>query len=94
MGKVTAGQAEELVDWRHRAACRDEDPDLFFPVATTGPVFERQVAEAKGVCWGYCPVRSECLSWALQTRQREGVWGGKTAEERRAMQRRDRGRAA
>lgn len=54
------------MDWRHRAVCRDEDPELFFPVGTSGPAIA-QVAEAKTVC-GRCPVVSECL--ALAARQR------------------------
>jgi WhiB family redox-sensing transcriptional regulator len=67
-------------DWRHHAACRDEDPELFFPVVTT-------TKEAKGVC-GRCPVMSTCLSWALETGQDFGVWGGLDEDERRALRRR------
>jgi len=54
------------MDWRHRALCRDEDPELFFPIGTTGPA-ERQVEEAKAVC-RRCAVTSDCLSWALVMR--------------------------
>jgi WhiB family transcriptional regulator, redox-sensing transcriptional regulator len=70
-------------DWRHRAACRDVDPELFFPVGTTGPAAD-QVEQAKAVCRG-CPVSATCLSWALDTGQDSGVWGGLTEEERRAV---------
>jgi WhiB family transcriptional regulator, redox-sensing transcriptional regulator len=42
------------MDWRHRAACLEEDPELFFPIGETGPARE-QIAEAKAVCVG-CPV--------------------------------------
>ncbi|MDQ0815055.1 WhiB family redox-sensing transcriptional regulator [Streptomyces sp. B3I7] len=73
-------------NWRDRAACRTEDPDLFFPVGTTGPAL-LQIEEAKSVCRG-CPVRDECLEWALEAGQDIGVWGGLTELERRALKRR------
>ncbi|WP_329131274.1 WhiB family transcriptional regulator [Streptomyces sp. NBC_00670] len=73
-------------NWRERAACRTEDPDLFFPVGTTGPAL-LQIEEAKSVCRG-CPVRDACLEWALETGQNIGVWGGTTEMERRALKRR------
>jgi WhiB family redox-sensing transcriptional regulator len=74
------------MDWRHRALCRDEDPELFFPIGTTGPAAQ-QVDEAKAVC-RRCDVRTECLQWALETGQDAGVWGGTSEEERRALKRR------
>lgn len=73
------------MDWRHHAACRDEDPELFFPVGTSGPAV-LQIAEAKTVC-RRCPVASECLSWALDSGQDAGVWGGMSEDERRALKR-------
>ena len=75
------------MDWRHRAVCRDEDPELFFPVGTSGPAIA-QVAEAKTVC-ARCPVVSECLAWALESGQDAGVWGGMSEDERRALKRRN-----
>jgi WhiB family redox-sensing transcriptional regulator len=39
---------------------------------------------AKRIC-AKCPVREECLEWALQNQERFGVWGGKSERERRAM---------
>ena len=75
------------MDWRHRAACRDEDPELFFPVGTSGPAL-LQITEAKAVC-RRCPVWAECLEWALVSGQDHGVWGGMSEDERRAMNRRD-----
>lgn len=73
-------------DWRHRAVCRDEDPELFFPVGNSGPALV-QTAEAKAVC-RRCPVASECLEWALENRQYDGVWGGMSEDERSALKRR------
>lgn len=74
------------MDWRHRARCRDEDPELFFPVGTSGPAGD-QVGQAKAVC-RQCVVRGECLTWALDTGQATGVWGGHSEDERRALRRR------
>ena len=61
------------MDWVHRARCKDEDPELFFPVGTTGPA-AAQIAAAKSVCM-QCPVRIECLEWAMETGQDAGVSG-------------------
>ena len=82
------------MDWRHRAICRTEDPELFFPLgeehtsgnAPTGPVLVQQ-AEAKAVCH-HCPVVSDCLAWAIESGQDFGVWGETTPEERRALKHR------
>ncbi|MEU2583893.1 WhiB family transcriptional regulator [Streptomyces avermitilis] len=78
-------------NWRDSAACRTEDPDLFFPIGTTGPAL-LQIEEAKAVCHG-CPVREPCLNWALDAGQDIGVWGGTTETERRALKRRRRAMA-
>ncbi len=72
-------------DWRDLAACRDTDPDLFFPVGNAGPAL-RQVAQAKQICAG-CTVRTPCLEWALASGQEAGVWGGTSEDERRALRR-------
>ena len=60
-------------------------PDLFFPVGTTGPAIE-QIAEAKAVC-RTCEAQSACLEFALATNQDSGVWGGTSEEERRKLRR-------
>jgi len=74
------------MDWRHDALCRDEDPELFFPIGTTGPAAV-QVDEAKTVC-RRCAVVEDCLAWAIETGQDAGVWGGTSEDERRALARR------
>jgi WhiB family redox-sensing transcriptional regulator len=66
-----------------RGACRDEDPELFFPVGTTGPAL-LQIEDAKDVC-RRCQVVDACLRWALETGQDAGVWGGTSEDERRAI---------
>jgi WhiB family transcriptional regulator, redox-sensing transcriptional regulator len=73
------------VDWVHRARCKDEDPELFFPIGTTGPA-ATQIEQAKAICM-QCDVRAHCLDWALATGQDAGVWGGLSEEERRALRR-------
>ncbi len=80
------------MEWVHRAKCRDEDPELFFPIGTTGPA-AAQIDEAKAICM-QCQVRVECLDWALATGQDAGVWGGMSEEERRALRRARRREAA
>jgi WhiB family redox-sensing transcriptional regulator len=73
------------LDWVHRARCKDEDPELFFPIGTTGPA-ATQIEQAKAICM-QCEVRAQCLEWALATGQDAGVWGGMSEEERRAHRR-------
>jgi WhiB family redox-sensing transcriptional regulator len=75
-------------DWRHRAQCADPavDPELFFPISSTGPSLV-QAAAALRVCQR-CPVQQTCLEWALTTGQDQGIVGGFTEDERRSMKRR------
>lgn len=74
------------MDWRADAACRDEDPELFFPLGDTGPAL-MQIEEAKAVCRS-CIVVSECLTWAVESGQDSGIWGGMSEMERRSLRRR------
>ncbi|WP_332010752.1 WhiB family transcriptional regulator [Streptomyces uncialis] len=74
------------MDWRHNAVCREEDPELFFPIGNTGPAL-LQIEEAKTVC-RRCPSLDRCGQWALESGQTDGVWGGLSEDERRAMKRR------
>jgi WhiB family redox-sensing transcriptional regulator len=76
--------------WRTQAICRDTDPELFFPVGTTG-IALTQIDRAKEVC-GQCPVQVQCLDYALETNQDSGIWGGTSEEERRDIRRRIAGR--
>ena len=57
--------------WMDHAACLGMDPELFHPRRgeSTKP--------AKAVC-ATCPVQTDCLQWALKTRQHWGVWGGRS----------------
>jgi WhiB family transcriptional regulator, redox-sensing transcriptional regulator len=74
------------MDWRHEAACREVDPELFFPIGNSGPAL-LQIEEAKQVC-RRCSVMEECLRWAIDSGQDAGVWGGLSEDERRALKRR------
>jgi WhiB family transcriptional regulator, redox-sensing transcriptional regulator len=78
---VLPGEQEVRLEWRQSAACREADPDIFFPVSPAGPGRD-EVARAKALCAG-CQVRRQCLQFALATHQAHGVWGGTTEEERR-----------
>lgn len=64
-------------EWPSQGACRGEDPDALF-------VQGAAQQQAKQVCLS-CPVRSECLAHALDTRTEFGVWGGLTERERRQL---------
>jgi hypothetical protein len=77
-----AGSEPTARTWRTFAACREVDAELFFPVATSGRAYERQVLAAKSVCAG-CTVVSQCLAEAIELLP-HGIAGGLTADERRA----------
>jgi WhiB family redox-sensing transcriptional regulator len=75
-------------EWMAEAACRGLDPDLFFPPRGDVAVS----SEARAICNGIgerppCPVRSECLDYALENRIHAGVWGGTSDRERRRIAR-------
>jgi len=78
---ITARPAS--ASWESHGACLASDPDLFIPISTAGAAL-RQLAQAKAIC-GRCPVRCECLQFALATHQAHGVWGGTSEEERQLM---------
>ncbi|MEV5605520.1 WhiB family transcriptional regulator [Streptomyces sp. NPDC052299] len=67
--------------WHPRGACHGMDWEdaeaVFFP----GPRNHEEIAEAKELC-GWCPVRRECLNFALENALKDGVWGGLTEAER------------
>lgn len=67
-------------EWRDRAECRGLDNAMFFPLSDE-PAAARS---AKKVC-ATCPVQDECLSFALETGQPAGVWGGLATTERRRL---------
>jgi WhiB family redox-sensing transcriptional regulator len=60
------------------AVCAQTDPELFYPDSMSHSV---TVNAAKALC-GQCPVVVECLSFALRTKETEGIWGGMTPKER------------
>ena len=71
---------EYAPDWRVAGACLTADPELFFPIAE-GTITKKQVAQAQRIC-ADCPVRQQCLEFAMRTREPAGIWGGTTPEER------------
>ena len=71
------------------AACRDKDPGLFFPIIDgklTGTQI-RDMEEAKAIC-ASCPERRRCLNYAVTANETDGIWGGKTHDERVPFRRR------
>lgn len=76
----------ERAVWFEQAACRSSDPELFFPVGSTGQAAEL-MERARAIC-GTCNVREDCLLYAFETNQEAGVWGGHPEDERRRMRKR------
>ena len=64
--------------WIREAACADEPTDLFFPADPAG------IELAKTICC-ICPVRVECMNYAIDFPSLDGIWGGLTLRERRHM---------
>ncbi len=75
-----------LTGWRDLAACRDSEPEFFFPVGTTGSAVD-QIDAAKSIC-NACSVQKECLQYALESNQEAGVWGGYQEDDRRRLRKR------
>jgi WhiB family transcriptional regulator, redox-sensing transcriptional regulator len=80
--------------WQRHAACRGEDASFFFAPSYFERRSEKLAREsvAKSIC-ARCPVRAECLDFALEVRDPHGVWGGLNEMERRTLLR-DRARRA
>jgi transcription factor WhiB/Homeodomain-like domain-containing protein len=68
--------------WRERAACAEVDPELWFP--DRGQGYRAAGAAAKRICAG-CPVRAQCLAFALAAGPEFGIWAGYDPAELRAM---------
>jgi WhiB family redox-sensing transcriptional regulator len=64
--------------WTAQGLCAQVDPELFFPEKGGS------TRDSKDVC-AVCPVRVECLTWALDHDERHGVWGGLSERERRRL---------
>ena len=64
--------------WRELGACRGLEPSIFYPDD------DDDALDAKAVC-GECSVRVACLEFALNAREKQGVWGGATERERRRI---------
>ena len=64
-------------DWVHEGACVGKDPDIFFPEQRD------DIGPAVRICCA-CPVRAECLAYALKYRP-PGIWGGTSQRERRRL---------
>jgi WhiB family redox-sensing transcriptional regulator len=77
---LEAMEGVDEYEWRDRAECRGLDNAMFFPLSDD-PSATRP---AKRVC-AVCPVQDECLSFALETGQPAGVWGGLSTAERRRL---------
>jgi WhiB family transcriptional regulator, redox-sensing transcriptional regulator len=72
----------ERPDWYRDAACRDLDVSVFYPLDNDrGTLAIRRERTAKQVCAG-CPVIRACLTTALASNEKHGIWGGLTAAER------------
>jgi WhiB family transcriptional regulator, redox-sensing transcriptional regulator len=72
--------------WQYRAACRGEDAEMFFAPNYFERKEEKEVREgrAKAIC-ARCPVRAECLEYAIRNREPHGIWGGLNESERKAL---------
>ncbi len=83
MGPLAYDIDEDVVPtWRDGAACRGFDISVFFPDESDSDA----IAHAKDICLS-CPVIDDCLSYAVEHNQTEGIWGGTTRQERRRLRR-------
>ncbi len=79
------GALDHKWDWQRQGRCRGMDSSVFYsPDGERGNEKKMREAGAKTIC-NPCPVKSECLDFALQTEELYGVWGGTTEGERRVI---------
>jgi WhiB family redox-sensing transcriptional regulator len=76
--------------WRERAACRGAATDMFFPAGAAGAAAD-ETRRARQIC-ARCPVRQQCLAYALASGQQYGIWGGSDEQERRRRRLRESGK--
>ena len=74
-------------DWRDKAACKDADPELFFPASKSELDQERAKDTIARYCIG-CAVIADCLDYAINKGEDSGIWGGQTESQRLASKRR------
>jgi WhiB family redox-sensing transcriptional regulator len=81
---VSAQQLDDL--WQGRASCRGPNTPIFFPPSHFERKEEREAREAraKSIC-RTCPVRRDCLDYAVRIREPHGIWGGLNEAERRQL---------
>lgn len=65
-------------EWMARGICRDHPPEVFFPSDGVGVEVAKKLCET-------CPVKRECLEYALEHRVDHGVWGGTSERQRRRI---------
>lgn len=73
--------------WMERAACAGHDPDLWFPDVDRSDYWDKR-HRAMSIC-RTCEVQVDCLRYALENKERHGIWGGvmmSTARKRRRRQ--------
>lgn len=80
-----------LASWKFDAACRYEDPALWFPKRAEGEVNRGE--DGKAIC-ARCPVVETCLRAAIHGNEKQGVWGGAGEPTRRRLSKLTRGRGA
>ena len=68
------------VYWMDNARCVEVDPELFFPELDS--VWRARAA--KKIC-DTCPVKQQCLDYALTNRFRDGIWGGLSPTQRNRL---------
>lgn len=79
--EIILGSRYESEEWKLDGVCRTVDPDMWFPEPPNSGF------QAKKLCVR-CPVKDECLDYAMTNNEKFGVWGGLSAHERKKLRRR------